>query len=91
MAMSGHDLSASTAANYRAFVVEARKFNAAAAGAKNTFTEVDPSTPEGLEAHRTGLSVRPTPDGPAAEELVAEASGRQVPVRVTNAPPGQAP
>jgi acetyl esterase/lipase len=67
-----------------AYVEEAREFNAAAAAAKNTFTEVDPGTPEGLEAHRTGLSVRPTPDGPPAEEVVAEAGGRQVPVRVTN-------
>jgi acetyl esterase/lipase len=67
-----------------AYVEEAREFNAAAAAAENTFTEVDPSTPEGLEAHRTGLSVRPTPDGPPAEEVVAEAGGRQVPVRVTN-------
>lgn len=67
-----------------AFVEEARAFNAAAAGAGNTYAEVDPSTPEGLEAHRTGLSRRPAPDGPPAEEVVAEADGRRVPVRVTN-------
>jgi acetyl esterase/lipase len=67
-----------------AFVAEAREFNAAGAGAENTHAEVDPSTPEGLEAHRTGLSQRPTPEGPPAEDVVAEASGRQVPVRVTN-------
>lgn len=67
-----------------AFVAEAREFNAAAAAAKNTFTEVDPRTPEGLRAHRTGLSVRPTPDGPPAEDVVAEAGGRQVPVRITS-------
>ncbi len=73
-----------------AYVEEAREFNAAAAGAKNTFTEVDPSTPEGLEAHRTGLSVRPTPDGPPAEAVVAEAGGRHVPVRVTH-PQGGSP
>ncbi len=66
-----------------AFVEEAREFNAAAAKAKNPFTEVDPSTPEGLEAHRTGLSRRPTPEGPPAEEVLAEAGGRRVPVRVT--------
>jgi len=66
------------------FVAEAREFNVAAAGAKNTHAEVDPSTPEGLEAHRAGLSQRPTPDGPPAEEAIAEAGGRQVPVRVTN-------
>jgi acetyl esterase len=74
-----------------AFVEEAREFNAAAAAAKNTFTEVDPSTPEGLEAHRTGLSVRPTPDGPPPEEVIAEAGGRQVPVRVTNPRSGSPP
>jgi acetyl esterase/lipase len=67
-----------------AYVEEAREFNAAAAAAKNTFAEVDPSTPEGLEAHRTGLSQRPTPDGPPAEAVLAEAGGRQVPVRVTS-------
>lgn len=66
-----------------AYVEEAREFNAAAAGAPSIYTEVDPSTPEGLEAHRTGLSERPTPDGPPAEEVLAEAGGRQVPVRVT--------
>ena len=66
------------------FVAEAREFNVAAAGAKNTHAEVDPSTPEGLEAHRAGLSQRPTPDGPPAEEVVAEVGGRRVPVRVTN-------
>lgn len=73
-----------------AFVPEAREFNAAAAGARNTHAEVDPSTPEGLEAHRAGLSKRPTPDGPPAEEVIAEAGGRQVPVRVTN-PQGGSP
>jgi acetyl esterase len=67
-----------------AYVEEAREFGAAAAGAKNIYTEVDPSTPEGLEAHRTGLSVRPTPEGPPAEEVVAEADGHRVPVRVTH-------
>jgi acetyl esterase/lipase len=66
------------------YVDEAREFNAAAAAAENPFQEVDPSTPEGLEAHRTSLSARPTPDGPPAEEVVAEADGRQVPVRVTH-------
>jgi acetyl esterase/lipase len=73
-----------------AFAKEAREFNAAAAAAENPFQEIDPSTPEGLEAHRTGLSERPTPDGPPAEELVAEAAGRQVPVRVTHPQGGPA-
>jgi acetyl esterase len=68
-----------------AFVEEAREFNVAAAkaAAESPFAQVDPSTPEGLKAHREGLSVRPTPDGPPAEEVIAEAGGRQVPVRIT--------
>jgi acetyl esterase/lipase len=73
-----------------AFVEEAREFNAAAARAENPFREVDPSTPEGLLAHRTGLSRRPDPDGPPAEAVVAEVGDRQVPVRVTN-PQGGSP
>lgn len=66
-----------------AFVEEARELHAAAAGAKNLFQEVDLSTPEGLEAHRTGLSRRPAVEGPPAIEALAEAQGRQVPVRIT--------
>jgi acetyl esterase/lipase len=66
-----------------AFVDEAREFNAAAARAENPIEEIDPRTPEGLEAHRTGLSARPTADGPPAEEAIAEAGGRRVPVRIT--------
>jgi acetyl esterase len=65
------------------FVEEARQFNAATEVAARGRTEPDPSTPEGLEAHRTGLSERPTPEGPPAVEMLAEAEGRQVPVRVT--------
>lgn len=67
-----------------AYVEEAREFNAAAAGAKSIYAEVDPRTPEGLESHRAGLSERPTPEGPPAEEVIAEAGGRQVPVRITS-------
>jgi acetyl esterase/lipase len=72
-----------------AYVEEAREFNTAAAGADSIYTEVDPSTPEGLEAHRKGLSTRPTPDGPPPEEVVAEASGHRVPVRVTTPQSGE--
>ncbi|HEX4306261.1 MAG TPA: alpha/beta hydrolase fold domain-containing protein, partial [Solirubrobacterales bacterium] len=67
-----------------AFVDEAREFNAAAAKAKNPIQEIDPRTPEGLEAHRNGLSARPVADGPPAEEEIAEAGGHRVPVRITN-------
>jgi acetyl esterase len=66
-----------------AFVEEAREFKVAAEAAGGVHTEIDPSTPEGLEAHRAGLSERPTAEGPPAVEMVAEAEGRQVPVRVT--------
>ncbi|MBS1846321.1 MAG: alpha/beta hydrolase [Actinobacteria bacterium] len=72
-----------------AYVEEAREFNAAASGAENIYTEVDPSTPEGLEAHRTGLSRRPTPEGPPPEEILAEAGGHRVPVRVTTPQSGE--
>jgi acetyl esterase len=65
-----------------AFEEQAREFNAAAADGQARWAEIDPSTPEGLEAHRTGLSVRPVPGGPPALELTAEADGREVPVRV---------
>ncbi len=64
------------------FVAEAREFKAAKA-AEEAEPRPDPSTPAGLEAHRTGLSPRPAPDGPPAIEVVVEAAGRQVPVRVT--------
>ncbi len=66
-----------------AFVAEAREFNAKAAAMKRGGPGPDPRTPEGLEAHRNGLSKRPEPEGPPAVEMVVEAGGRQVPVRVT--------
>lgn len=66
------------------FVEEAREFNAAAAATGVPRSEEpDPSTPAGLEAHRNGLSERPTPEGPPPVEAIAEAAGRQVPVRIT--------
>ncbi len=73
-----------------AFVEEAREFNTAAEVAANPHTEIDPSTPDGLEAHRTGLSKRPDPEGPPAIAMVAVAGGRRVPVRVTE-PQGAPP
>jgi acetyl esterase/lipase len=73
-----------------AFVAEAREFNVAAAEGARGRPEVDPSTPRGLEAHRTGLSKRPDPEGPPAVEVVAEAGGRQVPVRITEPQGGPA-
>jgi acetyl esterase/lipase len=67
----------------QALVPEARKFNADREAMTRGKKGPDPRTPEGLEAHRTGLSKRPTPEGPPAVEMVAEAEGRSVPVRVT--------
>jgi acetyl esterase/lipase len=66
-----------------AFVVEAREFNAGKEAMTRDREGPDPRTPEGLEAHRTGLSKRPAPEGPPPVEVIAEAEGRQVPVRVT--------
>lgn len=64
------------------FAAEARRFNAAAALRRGAGPEPDPRTPEGLRQARAALSPRPAAEGPAALELVAEAAGRQVPVRV---------
>jgi acetyl esterase len=66
-----------------AFQAEAREFNAGKTAMEGGEGAPDPRTPEGLEAHRTGLSERPAAEGPPAEEMIAEAEGRQVPVRVT--------
>lgn len=66
-----------------AFVAEAREFNAGKEAMTRGEEGPDPRTPEGLEAHRTGLSKRPRAAGPPAVEMVAEAAGRSVPVRVT--------
>ena len=56
-----------------AFVEEARRFNAGKEAMTRGEEGPDPRTPEGLEAHRTGLSERPTPEGPPPVEMVAEA------------------
>jgi acetyl esterase len=66
-----------------AFVAEAREFNAGKKAMTRGEEGPDPRTPEGLEAQRTGLAERPTPEGPPAVAMVAEAEGRTVPVRVT--------
>ncbi|HEY2477562.1 MAG TPA: alpha/beta hydrolase [Solirubrobacterales bacterium] len=71
-------------ARLAAFEAEAREFNAVAAAREGGRVAIDPSTPEGLQAHRTGLTPRPAPDGPAAEEAQATAGGRNVPVRITH-------
>ena len=71
-----------------AFALEAREFREAMPP-RDRDAEPDASTPEGLRAHRTGLSPRPAPDGPPAVEVMAEAEGREVPVRVTEPQAGE--
>jgi acetyl esterase len=61
---------------------EVREFNAAAEARGGYWAEPDVLTAEGLQQAREGLSERPAATGPAPIELVAEAEGRQVPVRV---------
>jgi acetyl esterase len=65
-----------------AYVEESRDFNAASHAGSDTDSPPDPSTPEGLHEARARLPVRATPPGTPAVELLAEAAGRQVPVRV---------
>lgn len=64
------------------YLDEVRGFNAAAAARGGYWAEPDVLTPEGLREAREGLSERPAASGPAPVELIAEAEGRQVPVRV---------
>jgi acetyl esterase len=69
-------------ADLAAYVEECREFNAASAASIGTRAQPDPSTPEGLQQARAGLPARAAAPGPAAVELLAEAAGRQVPVRI---------
>jgi acetyl esterase len=65
-----------------AFVDEAREFNAKKEATEAAMPTPDPNTPEGLAEARAALAPRAAPPGPAAVERIAEAEGRQVPVRV---------
>jgi acetyl esterase len=69
-------------AELAAYVEESREFNAASSASSGTHSQPDPSTPEGLQEVRASLTVPATPSGPPAVERLAEAAGRQVPVRV---------
>ena len=73
-----------------AYVEECREFNAASAASIGTRPQPDPSTPEGLQQARAGLTVRAAAPGPPAVELLAEAAGRQVPVRILEPETGTA-
>jgi acetyl esterase/lipase len=64
------------------YLDEVREFNAVAEARGGYWPEPDVLTLEGLREAREGLSERPAGTGPAPVELVAEAEGRRVPVRV---------
>jgi acetyl esterase len=71
-----------------AFVEEAREFDAAT-GMKAAMSKSGPSTPEEIREMRAGLAERPVPHGPAPLEVLAEAGGGQVPVRILEPPGGE--
>ena len=71
-----------------AHVGESRTFNAAAQAAAGDQPQPDPATPEGLQQARTMLTSRP-PE-PRAVERIADADGREVPVRIITPGEGQA-
>jgi acetyl esterase len=64
-----------------AFVEEAREFDLAT-GMKATMSAPGPVSLEEIREARAGLADRPPGAGPPAREVLAEAEGRQVPVRV---------
>jgi acetyl esterase/lipase len=67
---------------------EARAFYAET-GMDKAMAAPGPSTPEEMYKQRAGLAERPVPHGPPPVELLAEASGRQVPVRILEPPGGE--
>jgi acetyl esterase len=69
-------------AELAAHVEECREFNAVAAANSAAQAQPDPSTPEGLQQARAGLTYRAAPPGPPAVEQLAEVDGRRVPVRI---------
>lgn len=71
-----------------AFVEEAREFYAAT-GMKEAMSAAGPGTPEEMREQRAGLAERPVPHGPPPVEVLAEAGGRQVPVRILEPPGGE--
>jgi acetyl esterase len=71
-----------------AYVEEAREFDRRT-GIKATMSAPGPSSVEEMVALRATLAERPVGHGPAPEEVVAEAGGRKVPVRVLMPPDGE--
>jgi acetyl esterase len=70
------------------FVEEAREFDRRT-GIKATMSAPGPSSVEEMVALRATLAERPVGHGPAPEEVVAEAGGREVAVRVLMPPGGE--
>jgi acetyl esterase/lipase len=71
-----------------ALVEEQREFNLAT-GAKETMSAPGPGNLEEVRAMRAGLSDRPAEHGPEPLEVVVEAAGLQVPVRILEPPGGE--
>jgi acetyl esterase/lipase len=71
-----------------AFLEEAREFHAAT-GMNEAMAAPGPGTSEEMLAMRAGLAERPVPHGPPPVEVLAEAGGRLVPVRILEPPGGR--
>ncbi len=65
-----------------AHVEESRRFYAARRAGAGGPPQPDPSTQEGLQEARARQTLPAAPPGPQAVERLAEAAGRQVPVRI---------
>jgi acetyl esterase/lipase len=70
-------------------LVEGQRAYNAATGAVETMSAPGPSNPEEVREMRAGLADRPAEHGPAPVDLVAEAAGLRVPVRVLEPPGGE--
>ncbi len=71
-----------------AFVEDQREYNAAT-GAKETMSAPGPGSPEEILEMRRGLQDRPAEHGPEPVDVVAEAAGQRVPVRILEPPGGE--
>jgi acetyl esterase len=72
------------------YAEEIRAFVTASAASAEGRPPPDPATPEGLREARNMLSSRPAPEGRLVIEQVAQAHGRQVPVRIITPERGRA-
>jgi acetyl esterase len=71
-----------------AFVEEAQEYDRRT-GFTATMSAPGPGSVEEMRELRETLSERPVPHGPAPEEVVARAAGREVPVRILMPPGGE--